>query len=353
MFRYGEKWNKFFFLIKGCVSILIPREEKIFIKLKDYYKYLNSLLQNQEKLLLFQCLVKNSELLTFREYSDYDYIRATRNQTLTKEQELMIAIALTEKYLSKRHNGELSKTQQFKIKIAKFLELSKHKTIQEIEYENANSNPITVEEYLKNISYSTYVIKDKNQIPIDDDIYDELDLNQAINAVVYQYELSRKLYSGAKFGDSALDNHSEERSATVISTEETHLSSIQKNNYVRLLKEVEFKHKRAFLSRLLVFEVFSRTTYPILKVYNEHFAMKNCILGNKIFEENKESENVYFIEKGEFRVTMRKSIKELDKILKFYNEKVEIQRYELDFKTGLKRHLYEKFIKEKHIINVK
>ena len=59
VFRYGDKTDKFYIILKGCVSILLPEESKIEMNEQEYFLYLMTLRKYNEFELIHQLLNKN------------------------------------------------------------------------------------------------------------------------------------------------------------------------------------------------------------------------------------------------------------------------------------------------------
>ena len=134
--------------------------------------------------------------------------------------------------------------------------------------------------------------------------------------LIYNYYHITTLETGNKFGDIALDSKSQKRTATIITEEDSYLGIMDKNLYEKYFKEANEKNKKYFLNLLMnydIFKDFSKSHFED-KYYNnfKYLKIKNA---DKILKENNENKSVYFIKKGEFEISIKKSLNDLNDII--------------------------------------
>jgi hypothetical protein len=135
---------------------------------------------------------------------------------------------------------------------------------------------------------------------------------------VYSFSHILTLGVGEKFGDFALHTNSEKRTASLLCLEDCIFGVLDKSSYDDCIKETNERLKKLYLQFTMkrrVFEGFE--LYDFLKKYYLYFINFHCDKGEKLITEGEKPEYVYFVRKGEFQVTMRKSIVEVKEIMGF------------------------------------
>jgi CRP-like cAMP-binding protein len=122
------------------------------------------------------------------------------------------------------------------------------------------------------------------------------------NIYIEDYEKLGEFKNGFSFGEIALIKKTK-RNATIIAKEDCKLVSINKNDYNKIIKELELKRLEKDL------KIF-KGNYPSFSHWNLNNLMRLFHLFSKeqlysfdyLFKQNEESDYIYFIEKGNFEI---------------------------------------------------
>lgn len=89
LFKFGEKGEKYYIILRGQVSILIAKDIKLDLSEEEYVKYVNKLISNDELELLYRTLIHNNTVYP-KVYDKYykqniEKARLSRVGTVTTE----------------------------------------------------------------------------------------------------------------------------------------------------------------------------------------------------------------------------------------------------------------------------
>jgi len=169
---------------------------------------------------------------------------------------------------------------------------------------------------------------------------------------IFQYKKLVELKTGMKFGDHALLPQFNQRTATVITTQDTFLAVLKKEVFEKCVAESHEKIRQAttnfFLHNCLL-KGIDRNTF--FRNYYNYFVLHHYLRGDFVFKEDEESNYIYFIRKGEYELNFSKSLLEINKIIKYHNisipnEAVENEKLEENekFRHFMNKKMYIKVI---------
>ena len=122
---------------------------------------------------------------------------------------------------------------------------------------------------------------------------------------------------GDKFGDVALQSTSNKRTASIITIEPCIFAVMDKKSYYKSIREANEKLKRIYVTFLINNKLFFECDkFIFMKTYFNFFVGCSFVKGEKLMEEDKIVDYVYFIRVGEYRVSFRKSLFEIIHIIK-------------------------------------
>jgi CRP-like cAMP-binding protein len=273
MFRTGEKGDKFYIILKGKVAICLPKESIIEMSDIDYIKYLAKLKKHGETEILNRCIGANRYAYPILD-DDFDaFLQKSRQMGRNSS-----------------HKNSLNK--EIVEETIKYLETKDDKQYERISLEN----------YM-------------NLFKPEAKRYSELD--EVFRFTIYHYSNVTIVQTGDKFGDIALDNKSQKRTASMITIEETHLGILNKSSYINCVKEANDHVRKSNLLFLFDTQLLRGMERPEMfeSKYFNFFVLNKYTRGEYILEENTKSNDYFFIKEGEYEVTMRKSLKELNEII--------------------------------------
>ncbi len=274
LMRIGEKGDRFYFTLSGSVTILAPKEFLVYMTIDDYTKYLIILYNNNEHYLLKKTLRENEMAIP-----------------LLKEKYEIINPKLIIKYSS----------------IEEYLNVINGKKLDIEEKEEENSEEEDAEKENKKEK------KNKNLI------------SRKFKLKIYGYTCIVDLGRGSTFGEVALINDNNQRTATVF---------VKTNSVFGTLTANAFKESMlVFLEKIKwekIFFIFNTPIFKklyineIVKKYWNYFVEKKLKKGDFLFRKNENRENIYFILKGSVKLiipqlTLKKTNIIISDIKNIYN----------------------------------
>ena len=250
LMRIGEKGNNFYFTLSGNISILAPKDYIVYWDTNEYIKYLKFLYNNKEIFLLKKTVNANETSLP-----------------IPKEQ-------------------------------------------YEIEDPNFVSNNLSLEEYLKLINGENINFEKKDEDNLDEEIKHKNKKQPMIfirkfKIIIYGYIWIVDLGRGSTFGEIALINDNNKRTATIF---------VKSNSVFGTLSSNSFKESMlVFLEKIKwekIFFIFSTPLFKkmhineIVKKYWNFFVEKKLKRGELLFEKNEIRNNIYFILKGSIKLVI-------------------------------------------------
>ena len=189
----------------------------------------------------------------------------------------------------------------------------------------------------------------------------ELFINRR-KTIVYHYVLVNTLYSGEAFGE--ISNESirkdviNQRIATIITRDNSHLASLKKIQYNKILKEINdniFHQKLSFLFSLDLFKDCNKNNF--MKNYLSFFIKKTYRANETLFNQDDdlgEDRSIFFIVDGSFSSFCNTSINEIEVLFNnlHYDGLIPIDDAHEDNLFNKENHYFNKFKKKKIIFNL-
>ena len=279
IFKFGEKAEKFYIILKGKVEFCVPKVNKIFMNEEEYILFLVKLRFNDENELIKKNLENNKISFNFGESFDQFVLK-----TLNKHENEKENIYSDEIYLC------------FK-KIRELLIEKKNK--------NDNKEIITMEEYLKRSSFTEIKSQSSNKAE-----------NKRKQLNIYQYEKTNTYEDGDCFGLSSSKSKGHKRSTTAISLENCDLAILDKKTYDQLLNKITKKAKEKLYQLVMSHKIFN----PISKAnfnhkYSHMFRFTRFYIHNDIMDESTIFDKIIIFTSGEFILSANKNIFELNELI--------------------------------------
>jgi CRP-like cAMP-binding protein len=173
--------------------------------------------------------------------------------------------------------------------------------------------------------------------------------------IIYVLSCVKTLSEANYFGDNALDQSDQKRTATVFAYSVCHLISLNSEKYISCLQEANNKSKKNNVLDILsspIFDSLSENTKKYFqKFYASLFSIKKVDKGDYVIREGENITNFYFIRSGNFEMTINKNILDLNELIKYFGGSIEDDKtqYELLYEN-IK---YYQFVKEKKLMKVK
>ena len=241
----GEKGNQFFIILKGSVSVLVPKERTIRISQKDYENYLKMLFNFNENYLLENTI---------------------------------------------KHNNKIYKIKEKEIKI-----IDEDLKILRKEINN-------LDEYLSYINCN--YIKEEN-------IFEEIRILGYFKVV--------ELQQGNSFGEIALINDNNLRTASIYVNSSSLFGVLNSKDYKKSVKNTQLRIKRNNIIFILNVDLFAGLSYGYFNTtFWNYFIFKQLKKGEYLFKEGEKRQFIYFIRKGEIKLTSILNYKKINNLISYF-----------------------------------
>ena len=307
LFKIGEIGNRFYFILKGFISILKLKENSVKMSYYEYFNYCIKLLKENEIYILEETIKKNNKKIP------YDTI-----DNLTKINKLLF-----QKKLYENINRQVIINNNL---LLRFFSINEQK----LENFDLNINEIQILEQSKNnVEWKNYLIKKIKPSKDDLDYFDKYNrfVNSKSEIIVSCFCLEPFLYLGPGFffGDSALEKGNiytgGRRNATIRAETEVILGSLKGVDYVDIIepkRRLEKLKEIAFLFNNFFFQEISIHLFE--KNYFHLFSAREYSRGDILFSTGVHPQNLIFIKDGKISLEFKTSVFNVHKLIKYLYE---------------------------------
>ena len=279
IFKFGEKAEKFYIILKGKVEFCVPKVNKLFMNEEEYILFLVKLRFNDETELIKKNLENNKISFNFGDNFDQFVLK-----TLNKHEEEKENIYSEEIYICFKKIREL------------FIEKKS---------KSDNKEVITMEEYLKRSSFTEIKSQNANNVE-----------NKRKQLNIYQYEKTNTYEDGDCFGLSSSKSKGHKRSTTAISLENCDFAILDKKTYDQILNKITKKAKEKLYQLVMSHKIFN----PISQAnfnhkYSHMFRFTRFYAHNDIMDESTIFDKIIIFTSGEFILSANKNIFELNELI--------------------------------------
>ena len=315
LFRYGDKGDKFYFLFSGQVAIIVPKEIQIKVNYDEYINHLNKLFSLKEYGLVLKIIEENISKFNSFEVLEYKNLILDLLNKKTNEKEFSKKnFSFDNKLMNKDNNNKikLNSSQLYKeiITIEDYL----NSVLPNLEDKNEE------EENLINKNYKNKKVTFQNEKKVRNLILDLPNRKKKKLITLYIYYQIGILNQFSTFGDIALGASSSNRTATIICLEQTSLGHIENKIYSNCIKKnfdvLRFKNI-SLIRKIPLFQDLSIDKFN--EKYFNDFHLHIYKRGEIIFNQLDKRKKIYLIKEGEIELSMRGSIKDLNKIISEFN----------------------------------
>ena len=186
--------------------------------------------------------------------------------------------------------------------------------------------------------------------------------NNRKKTIVYHYVLVNTIYTGDTFGETSNDsvkkNVPNQRLATIITKENSHLASLKRSLYNKILKEINennLHQQLAFLFSLSLFKDCNKNNF--MKNYINFFIKKTFRANEIVFNQDEdlgEDRSIYFIEGGTFSSYCNMSVNDIESLFNnlHYEGLIPEDDAHEDNLFNKENHYFNQFKKKKIIFNL-
>ena len=255
LFRYGDKGDKYYIVLKGKLNIIVPKDLTMMLSEEEYFDYLQKLKTNNENALLIKVIQANEAIFPI---------------------------------LDKTKNRRNSRNSIF------------------FQRENSLAEKLKMIDYKDSMNYIECLKPIVNK--------ELFAIRKELKVWVYFNVLS--ISTGYYFGDAAIVSHDQMRTATIIAEDDCHLGIINKDVFEKYVREANENKKYANINFLLSTSILSDVGHKYFKLhYLNFFVNTNLVIYDKIIIEGQSPTNIFFIKEGEFEISFKKSIVEINDLI--------------------------------------
>ena len=275
MFKYGDKGDKFYIILKGKIGFLIPKKIKCNLNEEEYLSNIIKYYQNGEQELVKYILRYNQQIFDFGE----DF----------------------EKYITDIINDFYKKNKKYKYSMSlykKLIELSSYNFKRKNDFKN--NNIINIQTYIDMNKIIIGNTSSKNKKPV----------------ILYNYLYVNNYEDGQTFGYMALENKSNKRTSTAITITDCELAFLDKEEYSELIGGAHHKTRNnlyELISSLKVLGNISKPTFDYDVIHKIKFI--NFKTNDIIIEENKNLNLFFIFYSGSFKLSVTKNITGLNELI--------------------------------------
>ena len=338
LMRLGEKGKKAYITLNGNIDILIKTSKEMKVLEKDYLYYIANLIRWKEYGLVNIVINDNFpifplEIIDDITQKDIEKKNSTiniENETISSERKSIIEIEVNnnEKNIiindkDKENDKEIFSyfkltTQNQTIKDPKKTKIFKATNL--LSLFNLKLSDKKNEKEINNVSTENYinrlnVCRDYTNIEIP---INKIGLENFYNLKIYSYIKIISRTTGSLFGEIALSDPQALRTATIITSSESHFGTLNKKSYNQSLKIGAEKQQRQTVIFLTSFPVFnSFPTVTFFKRYFTFFSETIPIKGSFVYCQDEKPSFFALLREGSYEVTSKMNIKELSNLIAY------------------------------------
>lgn len=311
--KMNETGDNCYFLLIGSLNILKPIEYHIELTYDEFMQYLSNLIKNNE-----------TEIIDNLKRLNKNYIDIGLIGDLFKFVKAYFILKL------KNDIFRLIKACQFKMNFVK-----QRFKLFNLSFEDYNLNSLGVYRHIEEIiNGSTYLDKDLKDY-FDNIISSEKDYSEILYSnphifenikhkfTIFKYEDFMYLKPGSFFGETALDETTNKRNASIRCEEDCFILSLKNDIYKAVLYENNRRLKSydvIFICRNFFFNDISTIIFN--KNYFSSFKLLSKAKDDIIYKQKAKVTSVYFVKEGDLKLEIIASIFELYNLIKYYYDKL-------------------------------
>lgn len=306
LFKIGENSEKFYFLLNGSATKLIPNQYDIIMDKYEYFIFMKYLYKLDEIELFNLTLVENEEV--FDKYELLHFILEDKNiklhRNVIKQLKNMEA-----SYVSQRLNAIKLNDTNFNNEKSIILS-GRKKKLEDVlkgDYvtscldEHIKKIKVPVEEYINNLK------------PINFEEENDDFIKRRITLYLYKIE---DIINVGKHLEELEEHKTNKRTSTVICNSHCILGNILKKDYYSCIKVTQTKFHRNDITFLLENELFSTLSFADFdRNYYHLFELTRMHQNQLLFHQREKSDYIYFLKHGEMSVSLEGNINDLYRII--------------------------------------
>ena len=288
IFKFGDKADKFYIILKGKVTFCVPKSNKHYLNEEEFIMYLIKLRFHKE----YDLIKKNMESNNFIYDLGDNFDQFVLNSLIRHEKE--------------EENIYSDKIYSYFKEIKEMIKVEKEKRNKRKEKED------------KEMKYEDIIIEDylnRTSIDIKSDP-ENTKRNKRKLLEIYKYEKTNTFENGDCFGLVGSNNKSHKRSATAITYEDCGLAVLSRDEYNEILNKITKKAREKLYNLVYSYKIFSHISKRTFgNKYSHMFRFNRFYFNNILMDDTKVFNKVIIFNSGEFCLFINKNIIELNELI--------------------------------------
>ena len=313
LFRFGDFGDKFYFIFKGKVAVLVPKKIQFEFTYNSYIEYIDKLYNSNEFGLLLKIIDENISIfnsIEILEYKNliYNFLNKKNFNSRIKNRKLSFSKKIIENFTVEEYINSILPNikEENSKKEYSFLINQNNENLTNPNYSFKNFFPQN-SPLKKNLSQKT---KNRKSLILSNK-YSKTKI-----LTIYTYYQIGILNQFSTFGEISLSNLTSYRTATIITLDNCILGHIENKIYSKCIKsslEILRYKNIVLLKKIPLFKDISIELFN--EKYFNNFHLKIYKRGENIFNQKEERNKIFIIKEGEIILSMKSSIKDLNKII--------------------------------------
>ena len=288
IFKFGDKANKFYIILKGKVTFCVPKINKFYLNEEDYILFLIKLRLHKENDLIKKNMEHNRCIYDLGDNFDHFVLKSLIRHE--KEEEKIYSDMIYSYFKKIKEIIEKEKEKEKR---------NKKKDKEEIKYEDIN-----LEDYLKRTTINNNISQEEAKRT-----------NKKL-LEIYKYERTNTFESGDCFGLVGSNNKSHKRSATAITYDDCELAVLFREEYNEILNKMTKKSRERLYNLVSSHKIFTQISkYTFGNKYSHMFRFNKFYFNNIIMDDTQKFNQVIIFNSGEFILSVNKNIIELNELI--------------------------------------
>ena len=306
LFKVGDYSDKFYFLLYGSATRLMPYQYDVIMDKHEYYLYMKYIYKLDEIELFNLMFAENEEI--FDKYELLHFILGDKNLKFHPEAIKQLR-SMESSYISQRIFANQLNEQNFNNEKTIILSQTK-KTLDDVlkgDYiiscldEKIRKINIPIEEYINNLRPINF--EEENE-----------DLVKK-RVTIYSYKIDKEINVGEHL-EELDENRINKKNSTIICNNHCIFGYLLKKDYINSLKITQTKFHKNDIVFLLGHELFQTLNFPDFdRSYFRLFELMKKYQNQVLFEQREKNDNIYFIKQGEASVDLEGNINDLYRII--------------------------------------
>ena len=326
--RFGERGEKFYIILKGKITFLVPKPTKCYLNLEEYIVYLMQLRKNNEFELIDNLLVQNRIFYPIEDddldgyiLKEYErYLKSSERKTYRSNTRFT-----TNNYLNntlndlnsdingdsiKKNNNITSDLREKKENSKKFFSLNTYKKMEELVEKinhprlsfsgNNFSGENSPKYYMRANNVANTKLESKGRKLIH----------------IYTYEEMSTFENGQTFGFIALQSKNCKRAATAIVVEDSNLGVLTKDEYSQFFEIMSNREKKNLYDLLKSYNLITAVSeYKFIKRYYHMFEYIKFRKNNVLMDTTKQINDLIVFSSGLFVVNIYVNVHDLNELI--------------------------------------